>query len=157
MLLLLAACRFTDKGTPDDTHTTADDTGTPPVTGTLHVAWGDLHAHTNFSHDGCEDPDTDCRADEDEPAELTFSRAEAYGLQFTSITDHAEVTTYERPDDAVSLDIWTATQDLVNAADASRCRPNRAMCAWRPVVRSQRSAARVAAVRSACNRRRAMW
>lgn len=118
LLLIWAGCRFHGTDTPDDSTPTPDDTG-DSATGprTLHVAWGDLHAHSNLSHDGCEDPDTECAADEALPAELTFSRAEAYGLQFTAMTDHAEIATYERPDDAVSIDVWETTQDLIRAAD----------------------------------------
>lgn len=90
------------------------DTATPAP---LSVAWGDLHAHSGLSQDGCEDPDALCLSDGDLPGEAFFDNAEANGLAFAALTDHAEFVTYRRPADGVELDTWERSQALVAAAE----------------------------------------
>jgi len=53
------------------------------------LMWGDPHAHSNLSHDGCEDPDT-CRDRGATPGEDFFDQAVDAGLDFAAITEHAE-------------------------------------------------------------------
>lgn len=130
-LLLLAACvRFrlpaddtdlpdtavdTDSGS-DSSPDTDTDTSRPPLDAP-RIVWGDLHNHSNLSHDGCEKPEDHCLPDFDLPGEETFARAASRGLGFTAMTDHAEFTAYLRPDDGIEIDIWTRMQELVQAAD----------------------------------------
>jgi hypothetical protein len=83
------------------------------------IVWGDLHNHTNLSHDGCEAPDNLCLPDADLPAEDAFARAAAYGLGFAALTDHAEFTRYLRPDEGIEINIWERMQELVRAADTT--------------------------------------
>ncbi len=52
--------------------------------------WGDLHAHSRWSNDGCEDPDELCGPRGDGPGEDFFANAGDAGLDFAAITDHAE-------------------------------------------------------------------
>lgn len=91
------------------------DTATPAP---LSVAWGDLHAHSGLSQDGCEDPDALCLPDGDLPGEAFFDNAASNGLAFAALTDHAEFVTYRRPADGVELDTWERAHDLVTAAEA---------------------------------------
>ena len=81
------------------------------------VYWGDLHAHSGLSQDGCEDPDALCLPDDALPGAHFFDNAAANGLAFAAITDHAEFVTYARPADGVSIDIWDTTRDWVRAAE----------------------------------------
>lgn len=128
MLLALLACgRFApphpvvrdDSGTivestpPDD----SGETGGPPAPPPLRIAWGDLHNHTNLSQDGCENADAGCLPDESLPGEPVFARAEANGLDFAAITDHAEFSRYQRDADGIDLDVWERTKELVAAAE----------------------------------------
>ena len=61
--------------------------------------WGDLHAHSNLSMDGCEDVDQNCSERGSTPAEDFFDQARSHALDFAALTDHAEYVTY-RPDGA---------------------------------------------------------
>lgn len=108
-ILALAGCRW-EKDLP------GTDTAPPAWEGPPRVAWGDVHNHTNLSHDGCENPAADCAPTDWLPAEQVFARAEANGLAFTAITDHAEVSGYAREADGVDLDIWERTKELIAAA-----------------------------------------
>ncbi|MDP2312313.1 MAG: hypothetical protein Q8P41_05365 [Pseudomonadota bacterium] len=115
LLLPLAAClRF--QLPPEEPE--GDDTA-PVVLADPQIVWGDLHNHTNLSHDGCEDPDNLCMPDADLPAEEAFPRAIAYGLGFAALTDHAEFTRYLRPEDGIDIDIWARMQDLVRASEGT--------------------------------------
>lgn len=83
----------------------------------LAVSWGDLHAHSGLSQDGCEDPDALCLPDGDLPGETFFDNAATNGLAFAALTDHAEFVTYRRPADGVEVDIWERTKTLIAAAE----------------------------------------
>ncbi len=113
---LATGCRWTGVDT---------DSGCPPDTGTLQepvipqVIWGDLHNHTNLSHDGCEDPDNGCLPDGTLPGEGAFPRALASGLGFAALTDHAEFVAYERPSTGAAVNVWEHTADLVREADGT--------------------------------------
>lgn len=80
------------------------------------VHWGDLHVHTGFSNDGCEDPDNWCLPTGDEPAETLLEQLQASGLSFAAVTDHAEWDGWTRYDPELSLDIWASAQDRVAEA-----------------------------------------
>jgi hypothetical protein len=105
MLLLLLACQR--QPAPGDSAEAPAET----------VYWGDLHAHSGLSQDGCEDPDALCLPDETLPGARFFDNAAANGLAFAAITDHAEFVTYARPADGVSIDIWDTTRAWVQAAE----------------------------------------
>lgn len=76
--------------------------------------WGDLHAHSRWSNDGCEDPDNDCLARGDLPAADFFANAADEGLDFAAITDHAEWETF-RPEgaDGPELAVWDGQAEAV--------------------------------------------
>ncbi|MDP2304873.1 MAG: hypothetical protein Q8P18_02475 [Pseudomonadota bacterium] len=118
LLLPLAACLRFQLPVEEPVDDTGADTS-PPVLVDPTIVWGDLHNHTNLSHDGCEDPDNVCLPDSDLPAEDAFPRAIAYGLGFAALTDHAEFTRYLRPDEGVDIDIWTRMQELVRATEGT--------------------------------------
>lgn len=80
------------------------------------VAWGDLHAHSNLSMDGCEDPDAGCANRGELAGEDFFENAVEIGLDFAAITDHAEYDLL-RVEDAPLVDIWAETQALVQEAE----------------------------------------
>lgn len=121
LLLPLAACiRWqtpADGVSPNDTGETGDTAPVPRPE--PRVVWGDLHNHTNLSHDGCESPENGCLPDFELPGEATFTRAGAYGLDFAAITDHAEFTRYARPDAGIDIDIWERMRELVDGADGT--------------------------------------
>ncbi len=81
--------------------------------------WGDLHAHTDLSHDGCSDPDDGCVAGGASPAAGAFDGAIEDGLDFAAITDHAEWMTWQDVDGLYTVDIWDRGQELVAAAEAA--------------------------------------
>ncbi|MCK6505699.1 DUF3604 domain-containing protein [Myxococcota bacterium] len=80
--------------------------------------WGDLHAHSNLSHDGCEDWEEECGMRGDYAAQDFFQNARQAGLDFVAITDHAEWDTYY-PDGVggAGIDIWEEQKRLATAAD----------------------------------------
>jgi|GEM_PF-1139431 len=82
--------------------------------------WGDLHAHTNLSHDGCEDVDADCGHRGEYAAQDFFDNARNAGLDFVALTDHAEWGTYY-PEGmgGAGVDIWTETNRLAALADGN--------------------------------------
>jgi len=84
------------------------------------VMWGDLHAHSNLSHDGCEVVDEDCADRGSVAAEDFFERARDADLDFTALTDHAEYASYHADGDPTSegVDIWTEQQQRVQEAEA---------------------------------------
>lgn len=79
------------------------------------MMWGDLHAHSGLSHDGCEDNSRDCAAREATPAADFFALARSASLDFVALTDHAELTQYTLGDQ--SFDIWDVQQATVQQAD----------------------------------------
>lgn len=83
------------------------------------VLWGDPHVHTDLSHDGCEDPDGGCAGPDLEPAADTFANAQAQGLDWMAMTDHAEFTTYVGSDGAAEIDIWERQNAVVQEAAAA--------------------------------------
>ncbi|MFN7142623.1 MAG: hypothetical protein ACK4YP_02525 [Myxococcota bacterium] len=119
-LLLLAGCLRFQLPLDDSGGLPAEDTAPEVPKRVPRVVWGDLHNHTNLSHDGCEAPDNGCLPDSDLPAEDTFPRAAAYGLGFAAITDHAEFVRYVRPADGVDIDIWQRMRELVEAAEGTQ-------------------------------------
>jgi hypothetical protein len=83
------------------------------------VAWGDLHAHTNLSYDGCELPDADCADRGDVPAEDFIQNALDIELDYVALTDHAEWATYYPggSEDGQGFSIWSEQLDVVSAVD----------------------------------------
>jgi hypothetical protein len=79
------------------------------------LVWGDLHSHSNLSHDGCEDPDADCLPRGATPALDAFDQAAAAGLDFASITEHAEWEAWIDHDTDQEVGIWSEAQRLVDA------------------------------------------
>lgn len=79
------------------------------------LKWGDPHAHSNLSHDGCEDPDADCGNRGAYPGEDFFDNAVAEGLDFAATTDHAEWNEI-RVDGEVAWLLWDET--LAQVEDA---------------------------------------
>ncbi len=84
------------------------------------VKWGDLHAHSNLSQDGCEETESNCADHGEKPGELFFQTAKESGLDFAALTDHAEYVTLF-PDGDTSgegIDIWSAQKALVLEAES---------------------------------------
>ena len=69
--------------------------------------WGDTHAHSGWSFDGCEDPDQLCASRGATPASDFFAVALENGLDFAALTDHAEAGAWS-PDgaDGDAFEIW---------------------------------------------------
>ncbi len=79
--------------------------------------WGDLHAHSGFSWDGCEEWEDDCALRGDTPGLDFFDNAAESDLDFVALTDHAEADRlYPDGLDGASLEIWAGQQALVQAA-----------------------------------------
>ncbi len=79
------------------------------------LKWGDPHAHSNLSHDGCEDPDDGCGNRGAYPGEDFFANAVDVGLDFAATTDHGEW--YEiREDGELAWLIWDETLAQVDDA-----------------------------------------
>ncbi|RME25723.1 MAG: DUF3604 domain-containing protein, partial [Deltaproteobacteria bacterium] len=94
----------------------------------LVLAWGDLHAHSAWSFDGCEHPDARCTHDADGPAAGFYDAAAAAGLDFAALTDHAEATTYAWGPDELhaeggEADVWSGQQAMVRAAEGGPVLP----------------------------------
>jgi hypothetical protein len=81
------------------------------------LLWGDPHAHTNLSHDGCEDPEALCGPRGDLPGADAFALAAENGLDFAALTDHAEFSAWSRVDPPVTVDIREETLRLAAAQD----------------------------------------
>ncbi|MDG1481111.1 MAG: DUF3604 domain-containing protein [Myxococcota bacterium] len=79
--------------------------------------WGDLHAHSGLSWDGCEDWAAGCLLRSPTPGADFFDNAADSALDFAALTDHAEADRFY-PDgpDGASLAIWESQQQLVQAA-----------------------------------------
>ena len=128
LVLLGLACRGDDSGPPVPTGW-APTAGSTRDGGALEVdepargdvgdeqatfpAWGDLHAHSGLSNDGCEDVEDDCTARGDRPAENIFARAEANGLHFLAMTDHAEWKGWTDLQTGLTTSIWDGTRELI--------------------------------------------
>lgn len=70
-------------------------------------AWGDLHSHSNWSFDGCEASEAECAPRGERPAADWVAEAEAQGLDFAALTDHAEPDlVYLDGLTGPGLDIW---------------------------------------------------
>ena len=83
-------------------------------------AWGDLHAHSDLSHDGCEDPASGCTNDITTVGLDFFDDAIAEGLDFAAMSDHAEWRTWAESAEATeTLNIWDRQQDAVASALAA--------------------------------------
>lgn len=80
-------------------------------------AWGDLHAHSAWSYDGCEEPRLDCAARPGGAASDFFDNAAESALDFAALTDHAEADWY-LPDGAGGerLAVWEGQQEVVRGA-----------------------------------------
>ncbi len=79
------------------------------------LVYGDLHAHSNLSPDGCEDDEAGCADRGEGPAEDFFDNAVAAGLDFAALTDHAE-THVLQTDGEAPIEIWPYTLDIVDDA-----------------------------------------
>lgn len=84
--------------------------------------WGDLHAHSNWSYDGCENPALECTHDAAGPGSRFFTEAAAEGLDFAALTDHAEADLYKFGPDPLhatgaTYDVWDGQQLLTVLAD----------------------------------------
>lgn len=111
-LLAMAACTGPESGKPVETGDSVE--WSPPS-----VVWGDVHSHTNLSHDGCENSSNFCLPDETLPGEDALTHAAANGLGFAAFTDHAEFTGYGRDAEGIQIDVWERTRDLVSAGGGS--------------------------------------
>ena len=79
--------------------------------------WGDLHAHSRWSNDGCEDELEYCAPRGDLPAEDFFANAADASLDFAAITDHAEYDYYwPQGDSGEALEVWDGQAGAVVAA-----------------------------------------
>jgi hypothetical protein len=78
--------------------------------------WGDLHSHSNLSHDGCEDPDHDCLPRQESPALDVLLTAADRGLDFAALTEHAEWGAYLYAERGLEVPIWTEVQRLAAAS-----------------------------------------
>ncbi len=79
------------------------------------LVYGDLHAHSNFSDDGCEDAEAACADRGDSPAEDFFDNAVAVDLDFAALTDHAEWDVLSTEGQS-PIEIWPATHEVVEEA-----------------------------------------
>lgn len=119
LLSLGAGCR--PGGTPDrDSAPTPTDSPAPDSATDTDTAapvgrwvWGDLHAHSRWSFDGCEVA-ADCSPLGELPAEQFLVQAAAEGLDFVALTDHAEVSTFFPEGlDGPAHDIWAGQQAVL--------------------------------------------
>ena len=88
-----------------------------------HFAWGDFHSHTNLSFDGCEDTDNFCAPRGERPGSDVFAEAEAVGLDFLALTDHAEWSSWVNLETDEVVDIHNATLELAAAAEGGPVMP----------------------------------
>ncbi len=87
-------------------------------------AWGDLHAHSAWSYDGCEEPGLGCGPRPGGAGSDFFDNAAAVGLDFAAITDHAEADFF-LPDGAggEELEVWPGQAALVVEAEGGQTIP----------------------------------
>lgn len=109
LLLLGVACAATACRTPSDELTSVEEGST--------WVWGDLHAHSGWSYDGCEQPDANCTPRGETPAADFFEQAEDADLDFAALTDHAEADSLSLDGEGgPALDIWDGQAAVVSAA-----------------------------------------
>ena len=76
--------------------------------------WGDLHVHSGWSYDSCENPDDGCSIRGDSPAEDLAERIETADLDFIALTDHAEADLYlPDGDEGETLPVWDGQAESV--------------------------------------------
>lgn len=134
--LALLACRApapldtssgstTTPATPTTGTTVTGTTVTGTTTGSGRWVWGDVHAHSRWSFDGCEAPEDLCRPlVEGQPASAFFSEAAARGLDFAALTDHAEASAWlPTGDGGASLDVWQGQVGSARAAEGGPVLP----------------------------------
>jgi hypothetical protein len=87
--------------------------------------WGDLHAHTNLSNDGCELPLEGCAERAGTAGADFFTQAAAVGLDFAAMTDHAEWVTYypNSLGGTKGIDIFETARSIVAAAEGGPVLP----------------------------------
>ena len=86
--------------------------------------WGDLHAHSGWSFDGCEDPDAACAPLGETPAADFYAVAAEMDLDFAALTDHAEADLYlPEGEGGPELDVWEGQAAVVQAADGGPVLP----------------------------------
>lgn len=79
--------------------------------------WGDLHAHSGWSFDGCEHAEAGCTPRGDLPAEDFFANAAAQNLDFAALTDHAEADLWmPEGEGGAEIEIWDGMAATVAAA-----------------------------------------
>jgi len=82
------------------------------------LLWGDLHAHSNLSQDGCEEPASGCDSREGEAGGDFFDQALASGLDFAAMTEHAELELWY-DGDGTAHEIWALQQDRIAEAEGT--------------------------------------
>jgi hypothetical protein len=88
-----------------------------------HWVWGDFHNHTNLSFDGCEDSGAECQPRGETPGSDVFLQAEASGLDFVALTDHAEFALWKDLEQELELSTWEHTLALVAEAEGGPVLP----------------------------------
>jgi hypothetical protein len=96
------------------------DLGDTGEAGDWAMYWGDLHAHSGWSYDGCEDPDAGCAARGLLPGEDLLSGIEAADLDFVALTDHAEADLYlPQGEGGAEFGVWDGQAEAVLQAQAT--------------------------------------
>ena len=85
------------------------------------VLWGDPHAHSGLSSDGCENPDADCTAEvPGAPGEKMADRAADNGLDWFAMTDHVEFGEYVDLTTGEKTSIWESMLELAAGSKSQR-------------------------------------
>jgi len=82
------------------------------------LLWGDLHAHSNLSQDGCEEPESGCDSREGEAGGDFFDQALSNDLDFAAMTEHAELELWY-DGDATAREIWALQHDRIAEAEGT--------------------------------------
>ncbi len=87
--------------------------------------WGELHAHSNLSMDGCEVLEENCADRGDYAGQDFFQQAIDRELDFAALTDHAEYVTYRPGGEGGEevVEIWPEQVARVQEADDGRIIP----------------------------------
>ncbi len=86
--------------------------------------WGDLHAHSGWSYDGCEDEGALCAPRGALPGEDFFEEAAASTLDFAALTDHAEAGSWgPEGADGPLWDVWDEQAAVVQRAEGGPVLP----------------------------------
>lgn len=86
--------------------------------------WGDLHAHSGWSFDGCEDAERLCAPRGAAPASDFFANAADQELDFAALTDHAEAGAWlAEGEGGAARDVWQGQVDAVAAAQGGEVLP----------------------------------